>query len=54
MAGKKAKVATRHNLGGVHCSTPCWDSIKVRYEKLAKQDETFAAWVRRMLLEARP
>lgn len=34
-------------------SSECWGTVKGRFEKLAKQDETFAAWVRRMLLEAR-
>lgn len=54
MASRKRTTTTRHNLGGVHCSDDCWDQMKVRYQKLAKTDETFAAWVRRMLLEAKP
>lgn len=35
-------------------SSACWKSVKERFEALSKVDETFAAWVRRMLLEARP
>lgn len=50
---KKARTkAVKHNLGGVNMSHDTWLTIKARFDKQRKADETFSAWVRRTLVAA--